>query len=170
MTLLVVLLVAAAIVSTLAAARAVRRSATRSIELSPGQPGRVPIAWAGAHSSEARAHRRLVAALRSARAAPGTSDATMSAELTRLEEEAAHIEACLLAAAAVPGERRGPAVERAVDLVERFESMVADLVLAAGESPAALDRAVAESILRRAALSEARLEVERIDRRERTPE
>lgn len=165
---LVVLLVAAAgIAGAVALARTARRDRDDTLELVPGVPSRAPTSWAGAHNPEARAYRRLVAAVRAGRAAPGTSDGSVGAQRVQIENEAVLIEARLLAAATVPGERRTDAVAEAVALVDGFESLVADFVLAAGESPAALDRAMAESALRLSALREARIEVERIDRLER---
>jgi hypothetical protein len=174
LTFLVVVLVVVVVGGVLAGAVALAMSSRRErdavLELVPGRPSGVPVAWAGAHTPEARAYRRLAEAARAVRSVPGTDHGILGAERAEIDDEAERLGARLVAAAAVPGERRTRAVAEAVELVDRFEAMVADLVMAAGDSPVALDRAVTDVGLRLEALREARLEVERIDRAERQRE
>lgn len=166
MTFVLLVLVGIAVVgfAAVALARSGRRDRDAAIELVPGTSSRVPVAWAGSHTPEARAHRRLVAAMGSARGAPGMSDGPGAVHLSEIVAEALRVEAQLLVAAAVPGERRAEAVRDAVGLVDHFESMVADLVLAVGRSESSLDEVVADAAIRLVALREALLEVEQIDR------
>ena len=161
-----------AVVATGGTALAVRARRERDavLELVPGVSSRVPTGWAGAHSPEARAFRRLGDAVRAGRSAPGLSLGAMSEQRHAMEDEALRLEARLLAAASVPGERRSAAIAEVVELVSQYESMVTDLVLAVGESPVALDGLAAEATVRLEALREARLEVERIDAEHRRPE
>lgn len=140
-----------------------RRRRDARLEIVPGVRSEAPVAWAGAHSPEARLHRRLGDAVRSLRAQPALDGPIMSGQRSALEQEATRIDARLIGAAALTGDRRAPAITHVAELVDRFESAVADLVTASLDDVGALDAVITESEIKLRALEEARAEVERID-------
>jgi hypothetical protein len=167
MTVLVVVLLALAVAGgamAVALATRARRDQTDQLQVVPGVDSGAPVAWAGAHTPEAKLHRRLVAAVRSMRAQPSLGGAVFVAQRAALEQEALRIDARLIAFDALVGERRQEGIEQVASLVERFESAVADLVTASLDDPSMLEAAISESEIRLRALEEARAEVERLDR------
>ena len=141
-----------------------KRDQTEQLQVVPGRDSGAPVAWAGAHSTEAKLHRRLGAAVRSMRAQPSLGGMAFVAQRTALEHEAMRIDARLIAVAALTGPHRDDGIEQVASLVERFESAVGDLVTASLDDPALLEAAISESEVRLRALEEARAEVERLDR------
>jgi hypothetical protein len=127
----------------------------------PGLGPAAPREWAGAHSPEAKLHRRIRDAVKSAHAQPGAA----ASALAQLDQAAVALDQRLIGAAAVPERHRAAAVAEIAPLVDRFEDGVA--VIATGTASAALDTAFDQSMAaiqtELDALALARAEVERID-------
>lgn len=159
MTLLWVVL---AVVAMLAAAAVIaRRGAAaqrRDNEVVPGVPTGAPISWAGAHTEEARLHRRLRDAVRALRAAPGGADESMRASL---EHEAVEVDRRLVAVAALGGTARSEALGDVAAAVDALERTVASAVT----STRGLGQPVVEELAERLrALEEARAELDEAER------
>lgn len=99
-----------------------RRRAGEALTLAPGAPRE----WAGAHSPEARLHRRLVAAARSLSALPLGDAAEIDKRVT-LELQIRQLDEQLVAAAAVPQVRRAEVLAEIEPLVTAVESSVAGM-------------------------------------------
>ena len=143
-----------------------RREQAEQLQVVPGVDSGAPVAWAGAHTAEAKLHRRLGAAVRSMRAQPSLGGADFAAQRGALEQEAVRIDRRLVAVSALTAPRRDDGIEQVASLVACFEAAVADLVTASLDDPALLEAAISESELRLRALEAARAEVERFDRPE----
>lgn len=159
------LLVVAAVVGAGLIVVRQRRSYARSNEVVPGMATDAPAEWAGAHTPEAKLHRRLTAAVAALRANAMLSDAAFIESRVSVERTALSIDARLIAAAALaPGQRRA-----AVAAVEPAVVAVEDAVAALTQAPAdnsaeqALDDSVRAAQMRLDALAEARAELDRFD-------
>lgn len=152
------LLVVIAVVAVAARSRSSYRAANQVV---PGVKTSAPAAWAGAHTPEARLHRRLrdaVTALRAA--APDGGDATTAPFRTSVEREALALDERLVAVAALPERvRTEPLAEiaAAVDALEEAAAVLATS-MAGGDDP--LQRDVADVTERLRLLSEARAELD----------
>lgn len=165
MTVLVVLAAVAGIVAGAAvglAARAVRRRRDERLQVVPGVPSPAPVEWAGAHSPEARLHRRLGESVRSMRTLAALGSGAWAVQRHAFDEEALRIEQHLIAAAAVSTPDRAEHIGAVAVLVDRYDEAVAELLLA-GRSESNLDSVVADIRTRLAALEAARREVDRVD-------
>lgn len=160
---LLVVVLAGLVVGGAAGALAVRARTERDerLEVVPGVRSGAPVAWAGAHTPEAKLHRRLGDAVRSMRASPGAAE--LAEQRDALEQEALRIDARLVAVAALAEPHRSRSIEEVAGLVERYESAVAGLVTASLGERGTLDAVIAESEIRLRALEAARAEVERLD-------
>ncbi len=167
----IALIVAVVAIGGFAVALAVRgkREYDRSNEVVPGVASSAPSSWAGAHSPEARLHRRLRDAVAALRANPNLEAHGLSRQTADLEREALAIDERLVAAAALPECTRADAVAAFEPLVTTFEDAVTQLVTSAtvADSKELVEQAVTDADLRLQALAAARAEVEQIDRRER---
>lgn len=139
------LVVAAAAVGGVALAVTSKRQYRAANEVIPGRPTNAPAAWAGAHTPEARLHRRLVDVVAALRAHPLLDEGTGRLEArVALEEQVAAIDEQLVAAAALPERVRAEPlaqVERQVVAVEQAAATLA----AAGDptdGPAAIEQHV----------------------------
>jgi hypothetical protein len=145
MTVVVVLLlfvVSAAVAATVVVRTQKRKFAEANV-IVPGTTTKAPAEWAGAHTPEARLHRRLRDAVAAVRANPAMEDAFMMDARVSLEQQALAVDERLIAVAALPeGVRREPmaSVAAAVDAVE---AAVAALV-SGPEAKSSLDRAMTE--------------------------
>ncbi len=104
----------------------IRRSQERSNQIVPGVPSPAPASWAGAHTPEARLHRRLrdaVSGLR-AQADVGVSEA----ERHDLEQAALDIDAQLVAIAALPERLRADHLATAEAAVTALEDAAGTLL------------------------------------------
>ncbi|MGH1505450.1 MAG: hypothetical protein ACRBI6_18000 [Acidimicrobiales bacterium] len=151
----------------LAGAKAVKRSADRSLQIVPGVELDVPANWYGSHEAEARLHRRLRDAVASVRSA-AASDASLAVTLGQLEEHALRLDRHLINIARLPASTRQPQVAEATRAVETFEELTAQTItgatsFAVDSSTSDLTRLTEEL----GALEAARQEVEEIDRRQR---
>ncbi len=119
---LVVVILAAVIGFVVALAVKGRRRAAES--LGTGLAAHVPPEWAGAHSTEAKLHRRLVAAARSLSAQP-LGDAAQIERRVAVEQQLREVDEQLVAAATVSEPARGDALAKIEPLVAAAESSVA---------------------------------------------
>lgn len=102
-----------------------KRRAKEALGLSPALAKNVPPEWAGAHSPEAKLHRRLAAAAASLTGQP-MGDATEIEKRVAVEQQILQLDEQLVAAAAVPGPRRAELIAELTPLVDAVESSVAD--------------------------------------------
>lgn len=160
--LLVVLLAVAA--GAVALALSGKRSYRAANEVVPGAATKAPPSWAGAHTPEARLHRRLRDAVRALHAHPRAGEASFASLRGALEQQALAVDERLIAAAALPERLRGEAVagvEEEVAAVEAAAASLSEVMLdaPAGAATAALDDVREHLRL----LAEAREEVELVD-------
>lgn len=101
-------------------------SGRRKAAAQAGLPGgvAVPASWAGAHSAEARLHRRLAAAARALEALP-LGDAASIERRVAVEQRVRALDARLVAAAAIPGEVGVAALAEVETMVSAVEAEVA---------------------------------------------
>lgn len=162
-TLLVVAVAVAAVGGAAVAlgARRVKQNTLRSQEIAPGQPSAAPLGWAGAHTPEAKLHRRLGDAMSGLRKAT-ESDSLVTANVEVVEREALKIEGQLVAASHLAPRLKGPAIDELSVAVDQIENVSAQLIqrsaeLSAGDVKAQLD----ELTERLQLLDEARAELDR---------
>ena len=112
-------------------------------EVVPGVPTGAPKAWAGAHSPEARLHRRLRDAMTALRANRSLDEPAMVDVREAIQREALAIDDRLVAAAALPKSVRDDPLAQVAQAVEAVEQAVAELVTlrgpGAGDTVQALD-------------------------------
>ena len=120
--LVVVLLV---VIGFVALASRGKRRAKEALGLSPALAKDVPREWAGAHSPEARMHRRLAAAAKSLSGQP-MGDAVEIEKRVAVEQQILQLDEQLVAAAVVPGPRKLELLAELEPLVAAVESSVAD--------------------------------------------
>lgn len=132
----------------------------------PGRPSAAPASWAGAHSREAKLHRRLGDAVKGARANPRFIELGLATQMTAIEAEALAIDERLVAAAALPRAHREAAIDPLEQHVVDLEGAIVDLVtsVSVADSKAQLQAAVSAADIKLQALAEARAEVDEIDR------
>lgn len=140
LTILVV--VGVAVVGGAALARSSKSSFKAANDVVPGTPTKAPAAWAGAHSTEARLHRRLRDAVAAMRANPALDDLSFTEPRMMVEAEALAVDDRLVAAAALPVSQRGDRLATAAAAVEAIEAVVAEMVdasTATADTAGALD-------------------------------
>jgi hypothetical protein len=103
-----------------------KRRAKEALGLSPALAKDVPREWAGAHSPEARMHRRLAAAAKSLSGQP-MGDAVEIEKRVTVEQQILQLDEQLVAAAAVPGPKKTQLLAEIEPLVAAVESTVADV-------------------------------------------
>ena len=121
--LLVIVLVV--VVAAVGFAVALARKGKRQFEARTGGPGLAPNApreWAGAHSPEAKLHRRLAAAARALDAQP-VGDAVAIEQRVTIEQQILQLDQQLVAVAGVRGDVGG--LEPLVSTVERAVTQLA---------------------------------------------
>ncbi len=167
-TFLLVATVAAIVGFGVALAVRGKREFREQNEVVPGVKSPAPSSWAGAHTPEAKLHRRLKAAVDAARANPRLVELGLAQQTKQIETEALAIDERLVAAAALPKSHRDEAVAGFEPVVSQLEDAVAALVqgVSVADSKELLEQAVSEADIRLQALAEARAEVERIDRQD----
>lgn len=133
----------------------------------PGRASPAPASWAGAHSREAKLHRRLGDAVNGVRANPRFVELGLAPQMAAIEAEALAIDERLVAAAALPAAHRDDAIDPLEQHVVDLEATVAELVtsVSVADSKVQLEAAVSAADIKLQALAEARAEVEQIDRR-----
>jgi hypothetical protein len=145
-----------------------RAAFERQNEVVPGTPSTAPAAWAGAHTPEAKLHRRLSAAVVSARAQAAVPGSGFGDVQQAVERGALEIDERLIAAAALPGQHRDAAIAAIEPSVVALENAVSGVGSAAapgvaGSAPAEIDAAVVEVRDRLDAIAEARAELDQLD-------
>jgi hypothetical protein len=136
----------------------VARAHRRDNQVVPGVATRAPAAWAGAHTPEARLHRRLRDAVRAVHAADGVAaDPTLR---SALEREALAVDAELVAVAALPAAVRAEPLTRVEAAVAAVESAAAALAGGVGDADRAGRRALDEVHERLRLLAEAHAELD----------
>ena len=163
-----VLIVVAVIAGAAAIAFRSKRSFVESNEIVPGTATRAPTSWAGAHSPEAKLHRRLRDAVLAVRAEPTLTDPGSPGSpgsRAMLEQAALDIDDRLIAAAALPATHRDAAIGAVEPAVVALEDAIAKLAAPAGAatSQQALDDAIGAVQSRLIALAEARAELDQFD-------
>lgn len=160
-----VLIVVAVIAGAAAIAFRSKRSFVESNEIVPGTATRAPTSWAGAHSPEAKLHRRLRDAVLAVRAEPTLTDPGSPGSQAILEQAALDIDDRLIAAAALPATHRDAAIGAVEPAVVALEDAIAKLAAPAGAatSQQALDDAIGAVQSRLIALAEARAELDQFD-------
>jgi hypothetical protein len=129
-------------------------------EVIPGHPTQAPKGWAGAHSPEARLHRRLRDSMTSLRANRSLDEPALVPVREALEREALAVDDRLVAAAALPKGVRDEPLAQVTAAVEAIEQAVADVVGLRGPGAAATEQAIAEVRTRLALVEEARAELD----------
>ncbi len=153
--------VAAVVIGAIALARTSKKKFEDDNVIVAGQDTGAPAAWAGAHSPEARLHRRIRDAVRALQA-NADLDGQLTEARVRLEGEAVAIDRRLVAAAALPESVRAEPMERVTAAVVALEQAAADAVLAAdltdesviGETTQAINDRLTALAEARAALDE----------------
>jgi hypothetical protein len=108
---------------------ALARKGKRQFEARTGGPGLAPNApreWAGAHSPEAKLHRRLAAAARSLDAQP-LGDAMTIEQRVTIEQQILQLDQQLVAVATVPGPGTPDSLAEIAKLVGSLEDAVSQL-------------------------------------------
>jgi hypothetical protein len=129
-------------------------------EVIPGVPTRAPKAWAGAHSPEARLHRRLRDAMTALRTNRALDEPALVPVRETLEREALAVDDQLVTAAALPKGVRDAPLDRVAAAVDAIEQVVADVVSLRGPGAAGTEQAIEEVRTRLALVAEARAELE----------
>ena len=145
MTVVVVLLllVVSAVVAATVVVRTNKRKFAEANVIVPGTTTRAPAEWAGAHTPEARLHRRLRDAVAAVRANPAMEDAFMMDARVSLEQQALAVDERLIAVAALPETVRSEPLASVAAAVDAVEAAVAALV-AGPQAKSTLDRAMVE--------------------------
>lgn len=138
-----VLFVAAAVVAASVVVRTQRRKFAEANVVVPGTATEAPAAWAGAHTPEARLHRRLRDAVAAVWANPAMEDAFMMDARVSLEQQALAVDQRLIAVAALPERVRAEPMASVSAAVDAVEAAVAQLA-AGPEAKGGLDQAMTE--------------------------
>jgi hypothetical protein len=154
--LVVALFVISAVVAATVVVRSQKDKFAKANEVVPGSASKAPAEWAGAHSPEARLHRRLRDAVAALRANPAMEDAWMLESRVALEQQALTVDDRLIAVAALPERVRGERMAAVAAAVDAVEEAVAQFVTAP-EQPlqrSGVERAMAEVADRVASLEQ----------------
>ena len=138
----VVLVVSAVVAATVVVGKNKRRFAEANVVV-PGTTTKAPAEWAGAHTPEARLHRRLRDAVAALRANPAMEDAFMMDARVSLEQQALAVDERLIAVSSLPQRVRAEPLASVASAVDALEAAVAALASGPGER-GGLDRAMAE--------------------------
>lgn len=141
-------------------AQRVKQKTQRSQQISPGTPSAVPLGWAGAHTPEAKLHRRLGKAMSGLR--DTTEDDTLvMANVEVVEREALKIEQQLVAASRMADRLKGPAIAELSAAVDQIENVSAQLIQRSAELSAGdVQTQLAELSERLELLDQARAELD----------
>ena len=143
-----------------------KRDFAKQNEVVPGKKSPAPASWAGAHSPEAKLHRRLGDAVRAANGNPELIELGLAIQTKQIEAEALAIDERLVAAAGLPTSHRADAVAEFIPQVAALEDAVAALIKSTtvNDSKRLLEQAVSDADIKLQALAEARAEIEAVDR------
>lgn len=129
-------------------------------EVIPGVPSNAPKEWAGAHSVEARLHRRLRDSMTALRANRSLDEPAMVQVREALEREALAIDEQLVAAAALPQRVRDEPLHQVATAVDSVEAAVAEVVLLRGPERTSTEAAIEQVRTRLTLVAEARAELD----------
>lgn len=165
-TILLIATVAAVVGFGVALAARSKKEFAEQNQIVPGVASNAPASWAGAHSREAKLHRRLGDAVKGAHQNPRFVELGLSAQMKAIEAEALAIDERLVAAAALPVSHREAAIDALEATVVELESTIADMVMGVtvADTKELLQEAVSAADIRLQALAQARAEVEQVDR------
>lgn len=163
--LLVLSVAAVGVLGVLLATRFKKEFAEQN-EVVPGRKSPAPASWAGAHSREAKLHRRLGEAVRGAQANPRFVELGLAPQMNAIEAEALAIDERLVAAASLAAGHKEPAIDALETHVDELEATIAEMVtsVTVADSKLQLEAAVSAADIKLQALAAARAEVELIDR------
>ncbi|MEO6124872.1 MAG: hypothetical protein ABIR32_14300 [Ilumatobacteraceae bacterium] len=167
MTFLIVAVLLVALVGAGVGAIAVRQKQNfaKANEIVPGRATAAPAGWAGAHSAEAKLHRRLGESVAALRANVTLSDGAFMESRASIENAAQAIDERLIAAASLPRGDRETAIAAVEPDVVALEASVAALAQpAVGSTPQQmLDDSVRAAQIRLDALAAAQAELDQIE-------
>lgn len=129
-------------------------------EIIPGVPTAAPKAWAGAHTTEARLHRRLRDAVAAIRANASLDDPAMNGVREQVQQQALAVDERLIAAAALPKNRRDEPLRQIETAVSAIEDTVAAVVDLRGPSVTSIEQGIADVRARLELVESARAELE----------
>lgn len=129
-------------------------------EIVPGVPTKAPKAWAGAHSPEARLHRRLRDAVAALQSNASLDDPALMTVRSSIEEQALAVDERLIAAAALPKSHRDQPLRQVERAVQAIEGAVASVVELRGPSMTAIDQGLEDVRTRIQSVEAARAELE----------
>ncbi len=109
-------------------AMAVKRNAENKLEVAPGVPSKAPANWVGAHSEEAKLHRRLVTATTSLRRTADL-EPSLNASVAGIEAEAIRLDAELVNASMLSPDLKAKVLARLAEAVAAIEGVVERAVL-----------------------------------------
>ena len=124
--LLVLLVVGAAVAFAVALARRSKAQLAANVEVLPGMPTGAPPEWAGAHTPEAKMHRRLVSLARTLAALP-LGDAPSIERKVAVEQRIAELDCRIIQLAVAPDAARREAVAALEQEVAAAEAQVGAL-------------------------------------------
>lgn len=154
----VVVLVAGGVALALSGKRKYR-AANRIV---PGVDSSAPAEWAGAHTPEARLHRRLRDAVGGLSTHPRRSEPYFADLLASLQQQAFAVDEHLIAVAALPARVRPEPLAQVTTAVEAVEEATASLALALRPGAAPVGAETAELTERVRLVAEARAELDRL--------
>jgi hypothetical protein len=128
-------------------------------EVIPGVATRAPKEWAGAHSQEARLHRRLRDTMVVLRENASLDDPSLAPARSALEREALAIDDALIGIAALPKHHREAHMTDVASAVEAVEEAVAGVVAMRGPALGEARAGVADVQARLALIAAAREEL-----------
>ncbi len=125
----------------------------------PGVATKAPKEWAGAHSPEARLHRRLRDAMEAVRVNADLDQLSLVEVRSSLEEQALATDDKLIAAAVLPKGYREPQIDAIAETVGQIEEVVASLVELRGPGVIDVEREIESVRTRVRLIAEARAEL-----------
>lgn len=129
-------------------------------QIVPGVKTNAPKAWAGAHSPEARMHRRLRDAVAAMQENASLDDPAMAPVRAAIEEQAIGVDERLIAAAALPKQHREEPLRQVDKAVHAIESAVAGVVELRGPSMGAIEQGLDDVRARMLNVEAARAELD----------
>lgn len=129
-------------------------------EVIPGVPTNAPKEWAGAHSPEARLHRRLRDAMTGLRVNRSLDASELTDVREALERAALEVDDRLVAVAALPARHKDTQLPSVQTAVEAIEDAVAEMVALRGPGVTDLTTGIEQARTRLTLVEDARRELE----------
>jgi len=165
-TALLVLSVAAIVGFGVALAVRSKKEFAEQNQVVPGCSSPAPANWAGAHTREAKLHRSLGDAVKSAHGDRRFDELGLAAQMAGIDAQALAIDEHLVAAAALPEPQRTAMLDAIETHVVELERTIADLVMgvSVSDSLELLEQMVSTAEIRLQALAQARPEGDQVGR------